>query len=103
MPCGADLIVIVGTGDDTLIVSALDGTSGTYCLNGGPAVAFSGINGFTFYGQGGNDNLVIHNFVGGEFATPAASSTTAARRQPAISPWTPPAPSSHPAGSDCRR
>ena len=71
---GGDVIINGTAGDDTVVVNAIDATSGTYTINGGPAVAFSGANSLTFSGNGGNDHLIIHNFAGGEFAPPGGFS-----------------------------
>src|SRR5207249_5365884 len=57
---------ITGTGlDDVLIVNATGANSGSYTLNGGPAMPFSGITSFTFDGLAGNDLLQINNPAGG--------------------------------------
>src|SRR5439155_7811947 len=62
-------ITVTGTGiDDTLVVTATGTNSGSYSLNGGPAVAFSGATSFTFNGLGGNDTLRVNNPAGGLFA-----------------------------------
>ncbi|MEX2138936.1 MAG: Calx-beta domain-containing protein [Pirellulales bacterium] len=64
-----NLTTLVGTAnDDTLVVNATGPDSGTYILNGGPAVPFSGITDFQFDGLGGNDLLRINNPAGGLFA-----------------------------------
>ncbi len=62
-------LTVVGTaGADTLVINATGPNSGTYSLNGGPAVPFSNLNRFTFNGGTGNDTLTINNPAGGLFA-----------------------------------
>ena len=62
-------VVIAGTGgDDTVVITAATSNSGTYSVNGGPAIAFHGITSLTFSGGKGNDNLLVHNPDGGLFA-----------------------------------
>src|SRR5205823_4879495 len=62
-------LTVTGSGaDDTLVVTATGANSGSYSLNGGPAVAFTGITAFTFNGLGGNDTLRVINPNGGLFA-----------------------------------
>ncbi|KAA0131483.1 hypothetical protein FYZ48_25390 [Gimesia chilikensis] len=51
-------------GDDVLTINATDANSGTWQLNGGPAVAFSAIDELAFYGLTGDDRLVINNPAG---------------------------------------
>jgi len=55
-------------GDDTLVVTAIGLNSGTYSLNGGPAVPFSSLPQLIFNGGAGNDTLTIKNPAGGLFA-----------------------------------
>ncbi|QDU19647.1 DUF4394 domain-containing protein [Urbifossiella limnaea] len=55
-------------GNDTLVVNATNGNSGSYTLNGGTPVAFSGITSFSFLGGNGDDTLTINNPVGDMFA-----------------------------------
>ena len=60
---------IVGTaGNDTLVVTASGPNSGTYSLNGGPAVAFANIPSFSFLAGSGDDTLTIINSSGAVFA-----------------------------------
>ncbi len=60
---------IDGTGgDDVLVVTATGPNTGSYSLNGGAPVPFSGITGFVFNGLGGNDTFTINNPAGGLFA-----------------------------------
>ena len=62
-------LVVTGTnGDDTLVVTATGPNSGSYVLNGGAAVPFSGITSFTFNGLAGNDTFTVNNPAGGLFA-----------------------------------
>ncbi|MCO6459520.1 MAG: Ig-like domain repeat protein [Pirellulaceae bacterium] len=63
-----NVITITGSGiDDTLVVMATGPDAGTYSLNGGTPVPFSGIGSLTFHGLAGNDLLVIQNPAGGLF------------------------------------
>jgi Ca2+-binding RTX toxin-like protein len=56
----SNAVEIDGTsGDDTLLVTITGGDSGTYSLNGGPAIAFSGVESLTFAGLAGNDTLIV--------------------------------------------
>jgi VCBS repeat-containing protein len=65
----ANVIIIDGTGGrDRLVVNATGADSGTYRLNGGPSVAFSGITSFAFNGLAGIDTFTINNPAGGLFA-----------------------------------
>ncbi len=48
-------------GNDTVVVTATNANSGSYTLNGGTPVSFSGIESFSFIGGGGNDTLTINN------------------------------------------
>jgi Calx-beta domain/Dockerin type I domain len=60
---------VIGTdGNDTLVVNASGPDSGSYSLNGGPAVTFSGVSSFTFQAERGDDLLRINNPSGGLFA-----------------------------------
>src|SRR5262245_8210994 len=62
-------LTINGTSDDdTLVITATDTSSGTYCLNGGPAIAFNNVTSVTFNGGNGNDNVTVKNPDGGLFA-----------------------------------
>ncbi len=62
-------LTVVGTaGADTLVVNATGANSGSYSLNGGPAVPFSNLNSFSFIAAGGSDTLTINNPAGGLFA-----------------------------------
>ncbi|QDV17126.1 hypothetical protein Pan153_17610 [Gimesia panareensis] len=47
--------------DDVLTINATNENSGTWQLNSGPEVAFSGINELAFYGLTGDDRLVINH------------------------------------------
>src|SRR5207249_2104541 len=61
-------LVIDGTAaGDTLVVNATSANSGTFQLNGGSVLPFSGITAFTFKGLGGADTLTINNPSGGMF------------------------------------
>ena len=62
-----DLTVNGTTADDVLTINATGADSGTYQLNSGPVIAFSGITSFTYNGLDGDDRLVINNPVGGVF------------------------------------
>ncbi|MEQ8852381.1 hypothetical protein, partial [Gimesia sp.] len=62
-----DLTVNGTAADDVLTINATGADSGTYQLNSGPVIAFSGVTGFTFNGLDGDDRLVINNPVGGGF------------------------------------
>ncbi len=62
-------ITVGGTANaDSLVVTATGADSGSYSLNGGAAVLFSGITSFAFIGGGAADTLTINNPVGGLFA-----------------------------------
>src|SRR5262245_66666414 len=62
-------LTIDGTGgDDSLVITATSTDSGSYSLNGGPAIAFSEATSVTFNGGNGNDNVTVHNPDGGLFA-----------------------------------
>jgi uncharacterized repeat protein (TIGR01451 family) len=62
-------LTVNGTaGNDTLTVNATSANSGTYSLDGGAPVPFSGITSFTFNGNGGTDLMVVNNPAGGLFA-----------------------------------
>jgi hypothetical protein len=63
----ADELVNGTAGADTLIITATGADSGSYSLNGGAAVAFTGATSFTFNGLGDNDILRIINPAGGLF------------------------------------
>ena len=62
------LAVVGSAGDDNLIITATGANSGTYTLNGGAAVAFTGLASFSFLGGLGNDTLTINNPASGLFA-----------------------------------
>ena len=83
-PLGGAIVVNGTNGDDTLIVTATGPNSGSYSLNGGPAVPFSGATSFTFNGLQGNDTMIVNNPAGGLFAPSTASSSMAA---PAPTPF----------------
>jgi hypothetical protein len=62
-------LTITGTGaDDTIVITATASDSGSYSINGGPAVAFSGITQVVVTGEAGNDTLTIVNPDGSLFA-----------------------------------
>jgi hypothetical protein len=62
-------LVVAGTaGPDSLVVTATGPASGSYTINGGAPVAFSGITAFTFDGGAGADTLTINNPAGSLFA-----------------------------------
>src|SRR5262245_18306042 len=62
-------LTISGTAaDDSIVVTATGADSGSYSINGGPAVAFSGITQLAVTGGAGNDTLTIVNPTGGLFA-----------------------------------
>jgi hypothetical protein len=61
-------LTINGTAaDDTIVVTATGADSGSYSINGGPAVAFSGVTQLAVTGGAGNDTLTIVNPTGGLF------------------------------------
>jgi Ca2+-binding RTX toxin-like protein len=63
------ILTINGTAaDDTIVVTATGADSGSYSINGGPAVAFSGVTQLAVTGGAGNDTLTIVNPTGGLFA-----------------------------------
>ena len=47
--------------DDTIVINATGTDSGTYSINGGAAVAFSGVTRVVVTGEDGNDTLTIVN------------------------------------------
>jgi hypothetical protein len=62
-------LTIDGTGgDDTIVVNATGTDSGTYSINGGPAIAFSGVTQLAVSGGAGNDTLTVVNPDGSLFA-----------------------------------
>jgi len=62
-------IAVVGTaGDDIVVITATAADAGSYTVNGGSAIPFSGITSFSFAGLDGNDTLIINNPAGGLFA-----------------------------------
>ncbi|WP_145450594.1 beta strand repeat-containing protein [Gimesia panareensis] len=62
------VLSIDGTGsDDELVINATGADSGTYQLNGGPVMAFSGLTSLIFNGSDGDDRLVINNPTGSVF------------------------------------
>jgi hypothetical protein len=65
-----DLEVDGTTGADTLVVTATGANSGSYVLNGGGAVPFSGITSLSFNGLDSNDTLTINNPTDGLLAIP---------------------------------
>jgi trimeric autotransporter adhesin len=63
------ILTIGGTGgDDTIVINATGTDSGTYSINGGPAIAFSGVTRLVVSGGDGNDTLTIDNPDGSLFA-----------------------------------
>jgi hypothetical protein len=64
-------LVVAGTaGADSLVVTATGTDSGSYSLNGGAAVPFTGISEFTFDGGAGADTLTINNPAGTNLFAP---------------------------------
>jgi hypothetical protein len=62
-------LTIDGTGgDDTIVINATGTDSGSYTINGGPAIAFSGVTQVVVTGEAGNDTLTIVNPDGSLFA-----------------------------------
>src|SRR5262245_58040898 len=62
-------LTITGTAaDDTIFITATGSDGGSYSINGGPAVAFSGVTQVVVTGEAGNDTLTIVNPDGGLFA-----------------------------------
>src|SRR5262245_18102681 len=62
-------LTITGTAaDDAIVITATGPDSGSYSINGGPAVAFSGVTQVVVTGEAGNDTLTIVNPDGGLFA-----------------------------------
>jgi trimeric autotransporter adhesin len=62
-------LTISGTAaDDTIVITATGADSGSYSVNGGPAVAFSGVTQVVVTGEDGNDTLTIVNPDGSLFA-----------------------------------
>src|SRR5262245_45676070 len=62
-------LTITGTAaDDTIVITATGTDSGSYSINGGPAVAFSGVTQVVVTGENGNDTLTIVNPDGSLFA-----------------------------------
>ena len=55
-------------GDNTLVVNAAGPDSGSYSLNGGPAVLFTNASSFTFNGGTGSNTMTVNNPSGGLFA-----------------------------------
>jgi hypothetical protein len=54
-------VVVTGTsGDDALVITSTGPDSGTYSLNGGPAIPFTAAASFTIDGLGGNDTTTLH-------------------------------------------
>jgi Ca2+-binding RTX toxin-like protein len=63
------ILTINGSGgDDTIVINASATDSGSYTINGGPAVAFSGVTQLVISGGAGNDTFTIVNPEGGLFA-----------------------------------
>ncbi|MFI4852668.1 MAG: hypothetical protein ACIAZJ_26450, partial [Gimesia chilikensis] len=62
-----DLTVDGTAADDILTINATGADSGTYQINSGPVIAFSGITSFTYNGLDGDDRLVINNPTGALF------------------------------------
>ena len=62
-------LTLTGTAtDDTIVINATGTDSGTYSINGGAAVAFSGVTRVVVIGEDSNDTLTIVNPDGGLFA-----------------------------------
>src|SRR5262249_10124784 len=62
-------LTIAGTAaDDTIVITASGPDSGSYSINGGPAVAFSGVTQVVVTGGGGKDTLTIVHPARGLFA-----------------------------------
>ena len=62
-------LTIAGTAaDDTIVITATGSDSGSYCINGGSAVDFSGVTQVVVTGEDGNDTLTIVNPDGALFA-----------------------------------
>jgi Ca2+-binding RTX toxin-like protein len=57
----ADLTISGTGGDDTIVITATGTDSGSYSINGGAAIAFSGITSLEVTGGDGNDTLRIVN------------------------------------------
>src|SRR5262245_42032011 len=63
------ILTINGTGgDDTIVITATDTDRGSYTINGGEAIAFSGITQVAVSGGAGNGTLTIVNPDGSLFA-----------------------------------
>ena len=61
-------LTIDGTsGDDAIVITATGSDSGSYSINGSPAVAFSGVTQVVVTGEDGNDTLTIVNPEGSLF------------------------------------
>ncbi len=65
-----DALVNGTAGNDSLVVTATGANSGSFVLNGGPAIPFSGISSLTFNALGGDDAMTI-NFAGGTLSSVA--------------------------------
>ncbi len=62
-------LTITGSGvDDQLVINATSANSGTYRLNAGPVIAFTGLTKLTFNSAAGADALTINNPAAGLFA-----------------------------------
>jgi trimeric autotransporter adhesin len=69
------ILTINGTGgDDTIVIEASGTDNGSYSINGGRGVLFSGVTQLAVNGGAGNDTLTIVNPTGGLFA-PSAGTT----------------------------
>src|SRR5262245_22647415 len=76
-------LTIDGTGgDDAIVITATGIDSGSYSINGGPAVAFSGVTQVAVSGGAGNDTLTIVNPEGSLF-TPTGGISYDGGGQPA--------------------
>src|SRR5262245_27896243 len=64
----ATLTIDGAGGDDAIVITATGIDSGSYSINGGPAVAFSGVTQVAVSGGAGNDTLTIVNPDGSLFA-----------------------------------
>src|SRR4051812_41947713 len=62
------VVVNATDADDTVVVTANSAQSGSYRVNGGPAISFRDATSFTFNGGNGNDTLRVVNPPQGLFA-----------------------------------
>src|SRR5262249_28895365 len=66
-PSITNVSITGSSANDSLVINASNANSGTYSLNGGTPIAFSGLNSFTFTHSGQPNNLTLHNPSGGGF------------------------------------